>query len=495
MGGGAAGGGSAGGSGGGSAGGGTGGGAVGGGSGGGAAGGGSGGGGGAVGGGTGGGSGGGGATGGGTGGGATGGGSGGGAGAGGGTGGGAGDGGTVLTGVMWGGTGAYPGPIAGLHYRSGSVSGYTDDAGTFQYESGQPLVFSIGDVDFRPGTGEAHSSPYRLAAAGSCDDTPELTRALVLLYSVDVDGDPANGLQVPTVPHGSVQRAIASLTDSDIATEIDTLVPGRTPLDAGVAVDRFITAIDSEEWTQIGTDAFPLLTGAVRSQGVTTDGTSWYFSWTKGFDVTDDAYNSIRSNPTAIPLLATLAGDNHIGDIDYLDGVLWAPLEDGSAYQNPKLCAFDPQALSCTTLYDLSNTLLTQGVPYVIADGPRSSLYVSQWDPIDALFVLDVATVTYQRSIPLHTQVGRIQGGKVFEGAIYLASDNAVKSIYKVREETGTVIELMQLNHGAEQEGMAFRDVPDGGQMHTLNVDSSSTGTELRHFERTRLPLRKLVCP
>jgi hypothetical protein len=382
-----------------------------------------------------------------------------------------------------------------LHYRSGTVSGFTDDAGTYQYQQGQPVIFSLGDVDFRSTPGEARATAYRLVDQGACTEGADLTDAVTLLFSLDTDNDATNGLQLPNVVPGANQRSFANLTASDITNEITTLIPGRTALDGGAALDSFITAIDSEVWTQMSSTQFTGLTGGVRSQGVTTDGTSWYFSWRYGFDVTDTSYNSIRSNPTAIPLAATLVGDNHIGDIDFLNGVLWAPLEDGNAYMNPNVCPFDPQTLSCSTLHGINNTLSTQGVPYVIADGPRGNLYVSQWDPIDALFIYDVATVTYQRSLPLRTTVGRIQGGKVFEGSIYLSSDNAVKSIYKVHFETGTVIDLMDLNHGNEQEGMAFWLLPDGTQMHTLNVTSGTSGTELRHHQRTRDPLRKTVCP
>jgi hypothetical protein len=35
-------------------------------------------------------------------------------------------------------------------------------------------------------------------------------------------------------------------------------------------------------------------------------------------------------------------------------------------------------------------------------------------------------------------------------------------------------------------------NVPDGGLLHTLNV--AALGTELRHHNRTRLPLRKRIC-
>jgi len=39
---------------------------------------------------------------------------------------------------------------------------------------------------------------------------------------------------------------------------------------------------------------------------------------------------------------------------------------------------------------------------FVVAiDGPRGNIYVAEWDPTLVIFVFDLATVTYQRSIPL----------------------------------------------------------------------------------------------
>jgi hypothetical protein len=61
---------------------------------------------------------------------------------------------------------------------------------------------------------------------------------------------------------------------------------------------------------------------------------------------------------------------------------------------------------------------------------------------------------------------------------------------------SGTVIPLFALNlTDEENEGLAFFARPDGSLLHTLNVTSSRTGSELRHHQITREPLRWKVCP
>ena len=297
------------------------------------------------------------------------------------------------------------------------------------------------------------------------------------------------------LPPDETQRAFATLSDDDVTGLVSQLIPGRSPIDGGAAGDLFITQMDGELWQQIGIDEFPGTVGAVRSQGLTTDGTSWYFSWTLGLEKTDLNYTTLVSKTTAIPPELSLLGDKHIGDIDYWNGTLYVPLEDTGPYVQPHLALYDPATLTAGQSYALPNTLLTDGVPWVAVDGPRGNIYVAVWDPTLAIFVFDLATVTYSRSIPLRPPLGRIQGAKVFEGSLYLSTDDTAKDIFKVNLDTGTVIPLFALNQNFEEEGLAFLARPDGSLLHTLNVMSKGLGSELRHHQRTRLPLRQAVCP
>ena len=61
-------------------------------------------------------------------------------------------------GILVGGTGPYPGPISGVHYRSTTQSGYTSAAGGFTYLPGETVTFSIADVDFAPTPGVLRTS-------------------------------------------------------------------------------------------------------------------------------------------------------------------------------------------------------------------------------------------------------------------------------------------------------------------------------------------------
>src|SRR5436190_4939956 len=85
----------------------------------------------------------------------------------------------------------------------------------------------------------------------------------------------------------------------------------------------------SPGWKLVGTDTFRLHDALLRSQGVTTDGHSWFFSWQGGLERTLDDFTPVALG-TIPPQLAAEpslgaggqnhVGDNHIGDIDYYNG-------------------------------------------------------------------------------------------------------------------------------------------------------------------------------
>ncbi len=415
---------------------------------------------------------------------------------------GVGDAGTDETlGYLVGGPGPWPGPISGVAYQSGALHGVTDAVGTFRRSAGEAVVFGVGDVTFAPVPAAAASrvTPWQLAEGQTCTHTAELDKVLVLLFSLDDDGDWANGVQVPPGLSGqSLSVSLSSLSLAEVAARLTGWRVGPVTT-VPVALDAMIRQVDDETWAEARVDAFGGATALRRGQGVATDGTSWFFSGTASLERTDDQFNTLDSNSLAIPLALALKGSDHIGDIDVLGDTLYAPIEDGRThYANPKVVTFGASSLSAQTTYSVSNTLQTQGVPWVAVSGPRHEAYLAEWDPTSQLNIFTLATLEFSRALPLTlaagTSLGRVQGGKVFESALYLATDDAVKGVYKVDLETGTVLRVMSVDTTGEQEGLAFRALSDGTLLHTLNVNAARNGSEFRHHRRTRDPLRHLVC-
>ncbi len=101
----------------------------------------------------------------------------------------------------------------GISYVSGGQSGITGSDGSFTYEVGKTVIFSVGAVTLGTSTGKSVVTPVDLVSDGrsSSIDVQNIVRFLMVL---DVDGDPSNGINVSS----SVQEIAAKWTQIDFST-------------------------------------------------------------------------------------------------------------------------------------------------------------------------------------------------------------------------------------------------------------------------------------
>jgi hypothetical protein len=367
-------------------------------------------------------------------------------------------------------------PLAGIHYQSGSASGFTDPAGRFQYSDS--VTFTIAGLELATISGAPFVTPFTLA--GSCAAADPLRKLLIFIESV---GWPAPAF------HGELAGLrLADMTRPQMTEALAQI--GKTPIAEQDALDRFIREVDSEEWAESSRDTFGPVESAVRSQGVATDGTSWFFSWRYGLQRTDSAYSVQKNNDTAIPAQLALSGSDHIGDIDVGGGVLYAGIEDSKAYAHPRVGLFDAASLQFQKSYDLPVARQPDGVPWIAVDGDAGEVYTSPWNPTPVINVWDLQ-LRFLRAVALSPAISRVQGAKPVQGMMYAAYDVTPKQIVKVNLETGTVLPLFQIDATHELEGLAWR----AGALHTLDANLSATAMEFRHHQRTRAAWREQICP
>ena len=86
--------------------------------------------------------------------------------------------------------------VAGLSYVSGGQSGVTDSEGSFTYEVGESVVFSVGGVTLGETEGKSVVTPVDLVERGSSSSEPVLNTVRFLI-SLDEDNDLSNGINIP----------------------------------------------------------------------------------------------------------------------------------------------------------------------------------------------------------------------------------------------------------------------------------------------------------
>jgi hypothetical protein len=277
-------------------------------------------------------------------------------------------------------------------------------------------------------------------------------------------------------------------------------------------------------WRLAGTDTFRLGDALMRSQGVTTDGRGWIFSWQGGLERTRDDFVPTalgtlpvqRDDPPSVgPNGDNHVGGDHIGDVDYYRGLIYAPVEDGGEgagalklnnpeYQAAHIALYDAQTLLYTGVsYALDPAISEAGVPWVAVNAARSEVYTAEWDmPHDRLNVFDLhlrfkrfLPLVYPPSLGTGFHLSRIQGAKVWGHTLFATRDDADKTVFAIDLRTGAVTKLFALKPGvpAELEGLAVRRTPDGALLHLLIVldnqlpqDATTIHVDFMHFAPVR---------
>ena len=238
-----------------------------------------------------------------------------------------------------------------------------------------------------------------------------------------------------------------------------------------------------------------------RSQGVTTDGIAWIFSGKHTLTkVAFDNETVLAQNKSAIPdALKAQYGSAHVGGISFANGTVYAAIEDSKVWQNPIVALFDGDTLEYTCRFALlpgkdsgGGHALTRGVPWVACDTDSGCFYVAQCRNATELYAYDLETFDFVRTIPLDGTIDSIQGAEVYGGALYAATNDATRAVYKIDLATGKVDKLFDRilyqpkridNFGGEGEGMTVLPMADGTLLHTLTIGALFVDANLCHYK------------
>lgn len=125
--------------------------------------------------------------------------------------------------------------VEGLSYSSGDQGGVTSDSGTFTYEIGTTVTFSVGAVEIGSATGDSIITPVDLTGSNSSmTDTQNIVRFLLML---DSDGDSSNGITISNEVQLMAENWLeVDFTSSDFEADLATIISDVAAVDNRIPV-------------------------------------------------------------------------------------------------------------------------------------------------------------------------------------------------------------------------------------------------------------------
>lgn len=159
---------------------------------------------------------------------------------------------TVFTGIY------IDSAVEGLNYRTASQTGMTNSQGEFSYQSGETIIFSIGDIDFPSVSAKEILTPLDIFDTTDYSHVGVINMAR-LLQSLDQDGVAANGITISSNVHSVAAGLSVDFNDADFDSMVETLVANSggnlvTLISSAQAIAHLQLSLDDAMGTGCGND-------------------------------------------------------------------------------------------------------------------------------------------------------------------------------------------------------------------------------------------------
>jgi Ca2+-binding RTX toxin-like protein len=238
------------------------------------------------------------------------------------------------------------------------------------------------------------------------------------------------------------------------------------------------------------------ISGYRHNQGIAwnADAGEWISSWNYGLSRETEDFKFLqttgsfdfatRITTSGIPKELADKGFDHIGDIDYYNGVIYASLDSKEhGYTDGQVALFNASDLSYIGVYAMvgaPSNPHNDVASWVAVDGANGLGYGKEWQTGNTINVYNLDDWSFKGTLEMDMSLHSIQGAKLFNGKIYMSANDDLNSIYSVELSTGHVEKLFDLppteNASYETEGIALRQLADGSVEMVVEMLVNPTG-------------------
>ncbi|MBL1213029.1 MAG: hypothetical protein HND52_06715 [Ignavibacteriae bacterium] len=217
-------------------------------------------------------------------------------------------------------------------------------------------------------------------------------------------------------------------------------------------------------------------------QGVAVDSNYYYVSGSKAIFKYSKEGKLLLTNDNPFSSLTKEA--NHLGDIDYYNGKLYAGAEyfyDGSA-SNIQIVIYDAETLEFDSFFSWEPESGQQEVCAITVDPKNNLVWMADWIDGSYLYKYDLTNGTYIGKLHIYPVPEKQQGIKVYKNQILITADDG-DAEYEESDHLYAVSILESESSSKVSLIKTFNDVKRQGEIEGLTIDGIEN-TLIVHFNR-----------
>jgi hypothetical protein len=220
---------------------------------------------------------------------------------------------------------------------------------------------------------------------------------------------------------------------------------------------------------------------AVYAQGVARIKGGWVLTGTFRIARVNEKFKELKVNIVPIPLSLRKQGYVHVGDIDVVGKIIYAPFEEPNYNLGHQVTA----RFNLKTLKFIDSVELPQHENSFVTIDPKTMTAYSM-DRFGGAALIRYDIKHHWKPLPplaMDKTLDSVQGADINGGYVWLQTSNPTNEMYRVNIKTGHVDDLGSSGHpGGEGEGIDATPLK-GARYHSMTADKDVAPMWFGHFK------------